>query len=123
MCKVSSMLGHSCTQVLDWSLLPLTLPAPPRPARRHNVSLLAYSPLGGGSLSGKYITGNAKDNSRFNLFQGYMARYMESSARIATQEYMDIAKKYGMTPTELALAWCRSRWVGEEGGAAEGTRG
>jgi hypothetical protein len=87
------------------------LPAPAHPDRRHNVSLLAYSPLGGGSLSGKYIQGTAGDNSRFNLFAGYMERYNKSLARTATQEYMEVAKKYGMTPTELALAWCRSRWV------------
>lgn len=40
---------------------------------------------------------------------GYMARYNASPARTAVGEYVDIALKYGMTPTQLALAWCRQR--------------
>lgn len=52
-----------------------------------NVSLLAYSPLAGGVLTGKYITGDAKANSRLNLFPGFMERYNESRARTATAEY------------------------------------
>jgi len=78
--------------------------------RRHNVSLLAYSPLAGGSLSGKYIDGTASKGSRFNFFPGYMERYNKSLSRTATLEYIEIAKKYNMTPTQLALAWCQSRW-------------
>ena len=42
--------------------------------RQGNVGLLAYSPLAGGVLSGKYITGAATGKSRLNLFEGYMAR-------------------------------------------------
>lgn len=38
--------------------------------RRHNVSLLAYSPLAGGALSGKYVKGDAPKTARFNLFPG-----------------------------------------------------
>ncbi len=34
----------------------------------------------------------------------------QSLARQAVSEYVTIAEKYGMTPTELALAWCYSRW-------------
>ena len=77
--------------------------------RRHNVSLLAYSPLAGGSLSGKYIDGTASKGARFNFFPGYMERYNKSLSRTATLEYIEIAKKYNMTPTQLALAWCQSR--------------
>lgn len=36
-----------------------------------------------------------------------MERYNKSLARVATQEYAELAKKYGLTPTQLALAWCR----------------
>eukprot|EP00775_Hariotina_reticulata_P004116 gene4116-4362_t len=78
--------------------------------RRHNVSLLAYSPLAGGALSGKYIKGDCPKTARFNLFPGYMERYNKSLARVATEEYVKLAAKYGLTPTQLALAWCRSRW-------------
>ena len=40
-----------------------------------------------------------------------MARYNASPARQAVSEYMSIAKKHGLTPTELALAWCNQRWT------------
>jgi hypothetical protein len=54
------------------------------------VSLLAYSPLAGGGLTGKYVKGTAGDVSRFNMFPGYMARYNKSTARDATMEYMQV---------------------------------
>jgi aryl-alcohol dehydrogenase-like predicted oxidoreductase len=84
--------------------------------RQGNVGLLAYSPLAGGALSGKYIQGNTTaggediSKSRFNLFQGYMQRYTKSLAREATEKYVEVAKKHNLTPTQLALGWCRSRW-------------
>jgi hypothetical protein len=40
----------------------------------------------------------------------YMERYYQTQAKTATQEYVELAKKHGLTPTQLALAWCRSRW-------------
>ena len=43
------------------------------------------------------------------LMTGYMARYNASPARTAVGEYVEIALKYGMTPTQLALAWCHQR--------------
>ena len=43
--------------------------------RQCNVGLLAYSPLAGGALSGKYIKGGqGHKNARFNIFPGYMER-------------------------------------------------
>lgn len=78
--------------------------------RRHNVGLLVYSPLAGGSLTNKYNDGTAKEGSRFNLFPGYMARYNASRVKLAVAEYSKVAKKHGLTPTELAMAWCRTRW-------------
>ena len=42
---------------------------------------------------------------------GYMARYNKSPARQATERYMEVAKKYGLTPVQLALAWCNQRWT------------
>lgn len=42
---------------------------------------------------------------------GYMARYNSSPARQVVGEYVKIAKKHGMTPSELALAWCNQRWT------------
>lgn len=49
-----------------------------------NIGLLSYSPLGGGSLTGKYIDINseASKRGRLNLFPGYMERYNKSVARV-----------------------------------------
>jgi len=76
----------------------------------HDVSLLPYSPLAGGSLSGKYREGitNDKDGKkpRLTLFQGYMARYLGSENEGAVNAYCGLAEKYNLTPSQLALSWC-----------------
>lgn len=74
-----------------------------------NISLLAYSPLAGGILTGKYESETCPTTSRFNLFPGYMERYKQSVLLKAVKEYMDLGKKLDMTLTELALGWCYSR--------------
>jgi len=73
-----------------------------------NVGLLPYSPLAGGILTGKYIRSDCP-GARLNLFEGYMARYKQSLAKDAVLKYCEIADKYNLTPTELALSWCYSR--------------
>lgn len=80
--------------------------------RQCNVGLLAYSPLAGGALSGKYIAGDEATlaRSRLALFTGYMARYKQSLAQEAVAAYVEVAGRHGLTPSQLALAWCRSRW-------------
>lgn len=49
-----------------------------------NIGLLGYSPLGGGSLSGKYLDpdSEAARKGRLNLFPGYMERYNKSIAKV-----------------------------------------
>ncbi|KAL7251454.1 hypothetical protein ACSBR1_013313 [Camellia fascicularis] len=76
-----------------------------------NIGLLAYSPLGGGSLSGKYIDidSEAAKRGRLNLFPGYMERYNRSIAKEATIKYIEVAKKHGLTLIELALGFARDR--------------
>lgn len=76
-----------------------------------NIGLLAYSPLGGGALSGKYLDmdSEAARRGRLNLFPGYMARYNQSIAREATVKYLEVAKKHGLSLVELALAFVRDR--------------
>lgn len=78
--------------------------------RQCNVGLLAYSPLAGGALSGKYVQGGDNlPNARFNMFPGYMARYNKSPAKSAVSSYIELARKYGLTPTQLALGWLHQR--------------
>ena len=73
-------------------------------SHRENVGLLAYSPLGFGVLSGKYLNGYPK-GTRLELFGDYFKRYLKPQAVGATQKYADLAKKAGMTPTQLALSF------------------
>ncbi|XP_057783500.1 uncharacterized protein LOC131001202 [Salvia miltiorrhiza] len=77
----------------------------------YNIGLLAYSPLAGGSLSGKYldINSEAAQRGRFNLFPGYMERYNKSFSKEATTKYLEVAKKHGLSLVELALAFVRDR--------------
>ncbi|XP_078427862.1 NAD(P)-linked oxidoreductase superfamily protein [Wolffia australiana] len=74
-----------------------------------NIGLLAYSPLAGGTLSGKYLDSNygATQNCRLNLFPGYMERYNKSLAKEATGKYFELAKEHGLTLVELALGFTR----------------
>ena len=39
-----------------------------------------------------------------------MERYTKSLAKQAVAEYAAVAEKHGLTPTQLALAWCRGKW-------------
>jgi aryl-alcohol dehydrogenase-like predicted oxidoreductase len=73
-------------------------------AQRENVGLLAYSPLGFGTLSGKYLTDNAAENSRLNLFPAY-SRYSNQQSKVLIQKYAELAKELHMSPTHLALAF------------------
>ena len=65
----------------------------------HNVGLLPYSPLAGGTLSAKYNRDpdSIPDNSRLKLFKGYMERYLGSYNSEATAEYEKIAKEVSLT--------------------------
>ncbi|KAG8370435.1 hypothetical protein BUALT_Bualt14G0116500 [Buddleja alternifolia] len=75
-----------------------------------NIGLLAYSPLAGGALSGKYldINSEAAKTGRFNVFPGYMKRYNKAVSQ-ATGKYLEVAKKHGLSLVELALAFARNR--------------
>eukprot|EP00511_Aplanochytrium_stocchinoi_P006097 CAMPEP_0204829316 /NCGR_PEP_ID=MMETSP1346-20131115/7424_1 /ASSEMBLY_ACC=CAM_ASM_000771 /TAXON_ID=215587 /ORGANISM="Aplanochytrium stocchinoi, Strain GSBS06" /LENGTH=387 /DNA_ID=CAMNT_0051959003 /DNA_START=128 /DNA_END=1288 /DNA_ORIENTATION=- len=78
---------------------------------------LPYGNLSGGVLTGKYDMPPypyEKDRSlsisRHSKHPNFQSRYMNPMARKAARKYAAIAEKYGMTPTELALAWSNSRW-------------
>ncbi len=71
---------------------------------RENVGLLAYSPMGFGVLSGKFLSGESHPNSRIKLFPQF-ARYNSAQSAEATRLYNEIAKKNGLTLTEMSLAF------------------
>jgi aryl-alcohol dehydrogenase-like predicted oxidoreductase len=75
---------------------------------RENVSLLAYSPLAFGLLSGKYLA-DSKAGGRLTLFQGFAQRYSKVNAIPAVAAYADVARRHGMTLTQMALAFVASR--------------
>lgn len=77
--------------------------------RFHNLGLLAYSPLGFGLLTGKYQNG-IPENSRLALFKGFGNRYDKPNLTQAVDGYVKIASQLGLTPSQLALAYVRSRW-------------
>jgi len=73
-------------------------------AMRENMGLLAYSPLGCGVLSGKYIKGEDSKNSRLNLFTRF-ARYSSASCTEATKQYLAIAEAHQLKLSQMALAF------------------
>ena len=75
---------------------------------RENVGLLAYSPLGFGVLSGKYLNGELPDGSRLKLFPN-LSRFAGIQSMKATEQYMRVAKKYKMSLTHLSLSFVNSR--------------
>jgi aryl-alcohol dehydrogenase-like predicted oxidoreductase len=77
---------------------------------RENMSLLAYSPLAGGMLSGKYLGGAQPADSRFTLFDGLGMRFRKPIVHAAIEAYASIAKKCGVTLVQLALGYVKSRW-------------
>ncbi len=77
---------------------------------REEVSLLAYSPLAFGQLSGKYLD-NPEAHGRLTIFPAnWSPRYLRPSVLAAVKEYAQLARENGLTPTQMALAWCYSRW-------------
>ena len=77
-------------------------------SHRENIGLLAYSPLGFGVLSGKYINGTASKNARLNLFPRF-SRYSSQQATNATKSYFELSKEIGISLTTLALSFVNSR--------------
>jgi aryl-alcohol dehydrogenase-like predicted oxidoreductase len=77
---------------------------------RENVGLLAYSPLAFGQLSGKYLD-NPKASGRLTIFPPtWSPRYLRPALLAAVKDYAELARANGMTPAQMALAWCYSRW-------------
>ena len=76
---------------------------------RERVDLLAYSPLGFGYLSGKYLD-DPDAQGRVTIYQGFAGRYSKENTQKAVAAYADLARCNGLTPTQLALAFCYAHW-------------
>lgn len=77
-------------------------------AHREDVGLLAYSPLGFGVLSGKYLNGARPSGARLTLYQRFQ-RYTSAQADAATRDYVALANQHGLDPAQMALAFVNSR--------------
>ena len=83
---------------------------------RLNVSLLAYSPLGFGLLTGKYdasgITGpDAPKGARISDYESVRKqRWGRPESLVAARRYNALALENGMTPSQMALAFCYTKW-------------
>lgn len=77
-------------------------------AEREDVPLLAYSPLGFGVLSGKYLEDTQPENARLTLWDRF-DRYSKPEAAPAIKAYVELAREHGLDPAQMALAYCNSR--------------
>lgn len=76
-------------------------------SHHEDVGLLAYSPLAGGLLTGKYLGGPVPRGSRAEYQKG-MWRQNSRSAQ-AVRAYVDLADRFGIDPAHLAIAFCLTR--------------
>lgn len=83
--------------------------------REENISLLPYSPIGGGVLSGKYNAAFYPENARFSDYlkndnprvQAQATRFVNEKSLEATAKYVDLAKKLEISPVTLAVAYSK----------------
>lgn len=83
--------------------------------KNENISLLPYSPIGGGVLSGKYNNNFFPEDARFTAYvkhenprvQAQATRFVNDKTKDATARYMSLAKEYGISPVTLAVAYSK----------------
>ena len=75
---------------------------------RESIGLLAYSPLGFGVLSGKYLDEIQPRKGRITLFPNYN-RYSGPISVEATRKYNDLAKAHGLSLAQMSLAFVNTR--------------
>ena len=76
---------------------------------RENCGLLAYSPLAGGRLSGKYITRKKLENVRYSLWPKRFSRHNTKRGEKAIKKYVLLANKHKILPSTFANAFVNSR--------------
>ncbi len=83
--------------------------------KNENISLLPYSPIGGGVLSGKYNNAFYPADARFTAYmkhesprvQAQASRFVNDKTIAATSKYLELAKEYGISPVTLAVAYSK----------------
>ena len=82
---------------------------------RLKVSMLAYSPLAFGALTGKYdqsgFVGDKTPDARISNYESVRKqRWGREEALVAARRYNQLARDNGLTPAQMALAFCYHRW-------------
>ena len=83
--------------------------------KKENISLLPYSPIAGGVLSGKYNGGFFPEDARFTSYiknqskrvQLMANRFVNDKTLEATKKYIELSKEYGISPVTLAVAYSK----------------
>jgi len=75
---------------------------------QEEVPLLAFSPLAAGLLTGKYQNGAVPEKSRMSI-NGDLGGRKSDRAFAAVDAYLACAKRFDLDPTQMALAWCKTR--------------
>lgn len=82
--------------------------------RQEKVSLIPYSPLGGGVLSGKYNGGAFPEGARFSMYQhaperqqSMLRRFVNDKSLASTARFQEIAADLGMSVVTMAIAWSK----------------
>lgn len=82
--------------------------------RQEGVSLIPYSPIGGGVLSGKYNGGALPEGARFSRYismggrhTAMAQRYVNQKTLASAERFMKIAADAGISPVTLATAWSK----------------
>ncbi|MGC9009743.1 MAG: aldo/keto reductase [Sulfolobales archaeon] len=83
-------------------------------AKRYGAGVVAYSPLAQGFLSGKYFDPREKkwiipEGSRATYMKIFVDRYLTDRNLKFIEEYLELAKTLGVSPSQLALAWIFKR--------------
>ena len=73
---------------------------------REKSGLLAYSPLAGGFLTGKYRNNNLPENSRQRLFGDYYTRYTKPNASNIIEKYWNISDEFNLNFAQMAIKFC-----------------
>jgi aryl-alcohol dehydrogenase-like predicted oxidoreductase len=73
-----------------------------------DITLLAFSPLAAGLLTGKYLDGSVPQGSRRAVNTDLGGRW-QPGVDAAVRAYLAVAAKHGLDPVHMALAWCQTR--------------
>lgn len=77
-------------------------------AVHEDIGLLAWSPLGGGMLSGKYLDGARPKGTRWDIEERFLQRDTQT-ANDAIKAYITVSEKHGLDVCQMALAFVNNR--------------